>query len=302
MKRKPTLIILAAGMGSRYGGLKQLDQMGPGGETIMDYSVHDAMRAGFGKVVFVIRRDFEEAFKERFINNISDHIEVDYVFQEMTDLPRAFAVPDGRTKPWGTNHAVWAARKAVTEPFAVINADDFYGADAFIVMANYLSKIDNNSSAYVMVGYPVSNTLSEHGTVNRGVCEVDADGFLQTVTEREAIGRVSGEIQYEENGAKYIIAENTPVSMNMWGFSPKYFEQAESDFIDFLTQHGNELKSEFYIPSTVTHLIETKQATVQVLDTKARWFGVTYQDDKQQTMKRIGQMIADGEYPKNLWT
>lgn len=301
MNIKPTLMILAAGMGSRYGGLKQLDQMGPGGETIMDYSVYDARRAGFGKVVFVIRRDFEQAFKERFVDKISDYIAVDYVFQEMADLPNSHIVPEGRTKPWGTNHAVWAARNAIGEPFAVINADDFYGADAFKVMAGYLSKLDLDDVSYAMVGYPVTNTLSEHGTVNRGVCEVDQNRYLLSVTEREGIGRIDGKIQFECNGAKHSIDENVPVSMNMWGFSPKYFKQTESDFLTFLAHHGHELKSEFYIPSTVTNLIESKQASVQVLDTTARWFGVTYQEDKEQTMHRIRQMIADGEYPKNLW-
>lgn len=301
MNIKPTLLILAAGMGSRYGGLKQLDQMGPGGETIMDYSVYDALQAGFGKVVFVIRADFEEAFKDRFIEHISKHMEVDYVFQSMTDLPDSFTVPQGRTKPWGTNHAVWAARDTVNESFAVINADDFYGADSFKVIAKYLSGLALDSNSYAMVGYPVANTLSEHGTVNRGVCVVDENKLLQSVSEREGISRADGEISFELEGAKNIIDAHVPVSMNMWGFSPKYFQQTEADFITFLSEHGNELKSEFYIPTTVTNLIESKNATVEVLNTSAQWFGVTYQEDKAQTMKRINEMIAHGQYPEKLW-
>jgi len=296
---KPTLMILAAGMGSRYGGLKQLDQMGPNGETIMDFSVYDAMRAGFGKVVFIIRKDFEEAFKERFISRISGGIETDYVFQDMNDLPGNYSAPEGRTKPWGTNHAVWAARNAVNGPFAVINADDFYGADAFKVMASYLQKLENSSSEYCMVGYPVVNTLSEYGTVNRGVCEVDNKNHLVSVTEREAIGWQGEQIISNEDGQ--IVNKNAQVSMNMWGFSPYYFEQTEADFIEFLEESGAEMKSEFYIPSTVTNLIQSGNATVEVLDTTAQWFGVTYKEDKEQTMKRISEMIDKGEYPKSLW-
>ncbi|MFO7862844.1 MAG: sugar phosphate nucleotidyltransferase [Salinivirgaceae bacterium] len=299
---KPTLLILAAGMGSRYGGLKQLDQMGPSGETIMDYSVFDALRAGFGKVVFVIRRDFEEAFKERFIEKMKGYIEVDYVFQEMTDLPNGYNVPEGRTKPWGTNHAVWAARKVINEPFAVINADDFYGADAFKVIGDYLQTIANDSTRYVMVGYPVANTLSEHGTVNRGVCNVDDNQKLVSVTECEGISKNNDVIGYENENQFQKIPHNARVSMNMWGFSPYYFDQTETDFLAFLDEHGAEMKSEFYIPATVTNLIQSDEATVKVLDTTAKWFGVTYQEDKEQTTKRIQQMIKDGEYPQNLWS
>ncbi len=296
---KPTLMILAAGMGSRYGGLKQLDQMGPNGETIMDYSIFDAIRAGFDEVVFVIRKDFEQAFKERFINNISSKIKTNYVFQELDDLPGEFSAPEGRQKPWGTNHAVWAARNAVKKPFAVINADDFYGADAYQVMSEYLQKLGSESTNYCMVGYPVTNTLSEHGTVNRGVCNVDDQNHLVTVTEREAIGWKNNQIVSEEDGND--VDRSALVSMNMWGFSPNYFKQTEADFIEFLEVHGQELKSEFYIPSTVTNLIEMQKATVEVLSTTAQWFGVTYKADKEQTQKRIQEMISNGEYPENLW-
>ena len=298
-KKKPTLIILAAGMGSRYGGLKQLDQMGPNGETIMDYSVYDALRAGFGKVVFVIRKDFEEAFKARFIHKISDKIATDYVFQELSDLPEGFKVPEGRTKPWGTNHAVWAARNAVNEPFAVINADDFYGADAFKVMAQYLERLESDSTEYSMVGYPVTNTLSEHGTVNRGVCKVDEKRHLINVTEREAIGWKNDKITSEKDGGE--VPQNAQVSMNFWGFSQHYFKQSGEDFIRFLKAEGNELKSEFYIPATVTNLIEQQKATVKVLDTTAQWFGVTYKADKEATIQRIQEMIAQNIYPEKLW-
>lgn len=296
---KPTLMILAAGMGSRYGGLKQLDQMGPNGETIMDFSVYDAMRAGFGKVVFVIRKDFVEAFKDRFISKISGDIETDYVFQDINDLPGGYSAPEGRTKPWGTNHAVWAARNIVNEPFAVINADDFYGADAFQVMSSYLQKLENSSTAYCMVGYPVVNTLSEYGTVNRGVCDLDENKHLVSVTEREAIGWKDDKIISNEDGTE--VNKKAQVSMNMWGFSPNYFKQTETDFIEFLEKSGLEMKSEFYIPSTVTNLIQSGKATVEVLGTTAQWFGVTYKEDKEQTMKRISEMIEKGEYPASLW-
>lgn len=296
---KPTLMVLAAGMGSRYGGLKQLDQMGPNGETIMDFSVYDAKRAGFGKVVFIIRKDFENAFKDRFISKIAGEIETDYIFQDMNDLPGEFSAPGGRTKPWGTNHAVWAARKVVDEPFAVINADDFYGADAFKAMASYLNNLENDSTAYCMVGYPVVNTLSQHGTVNRGVCEVDSKSHLVSVTERESIGWKGDQIVSNDDGME--VDRNAQVSMNMWGFSPYYFQQTEVDFIEFLKEKGAEMKSEFYIPSTVTNLIQSGSATVEVLNTTAQWFGVTYKEDKEQTMKRIASMIENGEYPNSLW-
>ncbi|PLX22388.1 MAG: nucleotidyltransferase, partial [Salinivirgaceae bacterium] len=244
-------------------------------------------------------KDFEEAFKQRFISRISGGIETDYVFQDMNDLPGNYSAPEGRTKPWGTNHAVWAARNAVNGPFAVINADDFYGADAFKVMASYLQKLENSSSEYCMVGYPVVNTLSEYGTVNRGVCEVDNKNHLVSVTEREAIGWQGEQIISIEDGQ--IVNKNAQVSMNMWGFSPYYFEQTEADFIEFLEESGAEMKSEFYIPTTVTNLIQTGKATVEVLGTTAQWFGVTYKEDKEQTMKRIAEMIDKGEYPKSLW-
>lgn len=297
---KPTLMILAAGMGSRYGGLKQLDTMGPDGETIMDYSIYDAIQADFGKVIFVIREDFEQAFKERFIDKISNKVKTDYAFQKLNDLPDQFTVPENRQKPWGTNHAVWAARQLINEPFAVINADDFYGRDAFRVMAQYLKKLELQSTAYAMVGYPVANTLSEHGTVNRGVCNIDSSNRLVSVTEREAIGWKNNKIVSEKDQKE--VDKNARVSMNMWGFSPYYFKQTEADFIKFLEAHGKALKSEFYIPSTVTSLIQNNKATVEVLDTSAKWFGVTYKEDKTKTTERIREMIARGEYPEQLWT
>jgi len=214
-------------------------------------------------------------------------------------LPDHFSSPEGRQKPWGTNHAVWAARSTIKKPFAVINADDFYGADAYKVMSAYLQNLKSNSTNYCMVGYPVTNTLSEHGTVNRGVCNVDDQNHLVTVTEREAIGWKNNKIVSEEDGND--VDRNALVSMNMWGFSPNYFKQTEADFIEFLEAHGQELKSEFYIPSTVTNLIESDKATVEVLSTTAKWFGVTYKADKEQTQKRIQEMISNGEYPENLW-
>ncbi|MFO7939506.1 MAG: nucleotidyltransferase [Bacteroidales bacterium] len=298
---KPTLMILAAGMGSRYGGLKQMDSMGPSGETLMDYSVYDALQAGFGKVVFVIRKDIEADFREMFVDKIGKHMLVEYVIQDLHDLPEDYKVPEGRQKPWGTGHAILAAREVIKEPFAVINADDFYGRDAFVVMADYLSKQPVEGTDYCMVGYPLVNTLSEHGTVNRGVCHVNQQGHLVEVNERIGLGWQDNTVGFEQDGQWVEVLPRTIVSMNMWGFTPKYFEQSQADFIRFLQAHGNELKSEFFIPSTVSKLIQEEACTVTVLKTSAKWFGITYQEDRVATVAKMQEMVAAGEYPEKLW-
>ena len=249
---KPTLFILAAGMGSRYGGLKQLDGVGPSGETIMDYSVFDAIRAGFGKIVFVIRHDFEEDFKQKVLSKYENHIKVELCFQDLNALPAGFTCPEGRTKPWGTNHAVLMGKEFINEPFAVINADDFYGRDGFAVLGRALTEMTGKKNDYCMVGYRVGNTLSESGTVNRGVCATNSENYLTTVVERTGIGCEGDKIVFEdENGNKQELDANIPVSMNMWGFTPDYFEYSEEYFINFLKEFGQEMKSEFYIPTII---------------------------------------------------
>lgn len=298
---KPTLLVLAAGMGSRYGGLKQMDGVGPNGETIMDYSVFDAARAGFGKVTFVIRRSFEKAFKEAFANRFKGHIDVDFVYQEIEDVPEGLSYNTERTKPWGTGHAVLVATSAIKEPFAVINADDFYGADAFNVMVSFLTKNKKNTNHYVMVGYRLGNTLSESGPVSRGVCTVDENHTLKTVVERTHIERSGGIIFYKDGTAKVDIAENELVSMNFWGFTPDFFTHLEQQFKDFLKESGKSLTSEFYIPTAVNNLINGQKAEVEVLQTTAKWFGVTYQDDRNSAILSINNLIKKGEYPSKLW-
>lgn len=299
---KPTLFVLAAGMGSRYGGLKQLDGLGPNGETIMDYSIYDAIRAGFGKVVFVIRRVFEADFREKIVSKYADRIPVELVFQELDNLPAGFTVPEGREKPWGTNHAVLMGKDVINEPFAVINADDYYGRESFQVLADYLKSIEGTEGKYAMVGYRVSNTLSESGSVARGVCETNEQGFLTKVTERTKILREEdGVIRFIEEDGKTALDENTPVSMNMWAFTPDYFRYSEQCFVEFLKEHGNELKSESYIPSLVDELIHSGKATCRVLDTPSRWFGVTYATDRPQVVEKFAQLVKDGVYPSPLF-
>lgn len=299
---KPTLFVLAAGMGSRYGGLKQLDGLGPNGETIMDYSIFDAIRGGFGKLVFVIRKSFEQDFREKIISKYENHIPVEVVFQDLNDLPAGFKCPEGREKPWGTNHAVMMGSKVIKEPFAVINADDFYGRDSFAVLGKALSEMDGKKNDYCMVGYRVGNTLSESGSVARGVCETNKDGYLTGVVERTAIEKIDGDIQFkDEKGNKVVIAENTPVSMNMWGFTPDYFEHSEQYFINFLKENIDKPKSEFFIPLVVNELITKGIATVKVLDTTSKWFGVTYAADRQGVVDKIQALVDAGEYPAKLF-
>ena len=298
---KPTLLVLAAGMGSRYGGLKQLDGLGPHGETIMDYSIYDAVRGGFGKVVFVIRKDFEQDFREKVLAKYENHIPVEVVFQSLDKLPEGFVCPVERTKPWGTNHAVLMGRETIREPFAVINADDFYGRDGFRVLGEWLSKAADENR-YCMVGYRVGNTLSESGTVSRGICRTDAEGYLTGVVERTDIARVDGKITFTgDDGAPATTDETTPVSMNMWGFTPDYFRYSEEMFRRFLAEHIDEPKSEFYIPTVVNDLIVKGKASVEVLDTTAKWFGVTYAEDRPGVVSKIRALVAAGEYPEKLW-
>ena len=298
---KPTLFILAAGMGSRYGGLKQLDGLGPNGETIMDYSVFDAMRAGFGKVVFVIRKDFEEDFRNVVLSKYADHVPCEVCFQGIDNLPEGFTRNPERTKPWGTNHAVLMAKDIIKEPFMVINADDFYGKESFEVMAKFLLDVNGQEGKYCMAGYRVGNTLSEHGTVSRGVCATDKMGFLTDVVERTAIENKNGHVVYQDNGVDVEIPFETPVSMNMWGFTPEYFTYAEEAFKAFLTENAQELKAEFYIPTLVNDMIKAGKATCQVLDTTAKWFGVTYADDRQMVVDKIQALVDAGIYPNKLF-
>lgn len=302
---KPTLVVLAAGMGSRYGSLKQMDGVGPCGEAIIDYSIYDAIRAGFGKVVFVIRHSFAEDFKAMFnAERFGGRIGVEYVYQEMDYLPEGFSVPEGREKPWGTNHAVMMAEKAVHEPFAVINADDFYGKDAYEVIGSYLGTLEGSRNNYCMVGYEVCKTLSENGTVSRGVCELTSDGYLKSMVERTKIERnAEGTIVFHDLGTDEPLDENTPVSMNLFGFTPDYFEYSRHEFVNFLKRPEimANPKSEFFIPLMVNSLIGSGTAKMKVLHTSAKWFGVTYKEDKPALMAKIEALVADGVYPRNLW-
>lgn len=293
---------MAAGMGSRYGSLKQMDGVGPNGEAIIDYSVYDAIRAGFGKVVFVIRHSFADDFREVFNAERFGHkIEVEYVYQELENLPEGFVKPEERIKPWGTNHAVMMAAEAIDTPFAVINADDFYGRDAYAVIGRYLAELEASEGRYCMVGYEVCKTLSENGTVSRGVCTVDQNGNLTSMVERTKIERVDGTIVFHDEGADEPLAENTPVSMNLFGFTPDYFRHSEAYFKEFLAANISNLKSEFFIPLMVNKVISDGTATMRVLSTTSNWFGVTYKEDKPQLMAKLEELINAGEYPRNLW-
>ena len=298
---KPTLFVLAAGMGSRYGGLKQIDGLGPSGETIMDYSVYDALRAGFGKVVFVIRKDFEEAFRKAVISKYADKVPCEVCFQSVDKVPEGCTYNPERTKPWGTNHAVLMAKDLIKEPVAVINADDFYGRESFQVLADYLKSVEGTTGKYCMVGYRVANTLSENGSVSRGVCATDENGYLTDVVERTKIEKVGDKIIYTEDGVDTEISPNSPVSMNMWGFTPEYFEYVEKAFVEFLQARGQELKSEFYIPTLVNEMIRSGEATCKVLDTTSKWFGVTYAEDRPQVVMKINNLVKEGVYPEKLF-
>jgi len=302
---KPTLLLLAAGMGSRYGGLKQLDGLGPNGETIMDYSIYDAIQSGFGKIVFVIRKDFEQEFRDKVLSKYEGHIPAELCFQALEDLPEGFKVPEGRQKPWGTNHAVLMAKDIIKEPFCVINCDDFYNRDCFKVIGKFLSEIPEGSkNRYAMVGFRVGNTLSDNGTVARGICSKNAEENLTTVVERTEIERHDEGVQYKDEKGEWVtVADNTPVSMNVWGFTPDYFTYSEEYFKEFLSEPKNmsNLKAEFFIPLMVNKLINEKTATVKVLDTTSKWFGVTYAADRQSVVDKIQSLIDAGVYPAKLF-
>lgn len=298
-----SLLVLAAGMGSRYGGLKQLDEVGPSGETIIDYSIYDALRAGFDKIVFIIRPDIEEAFKAQIGARYEGKVEVAYAFQELNALPDGFSVPEGRVKPWGTGQAILCAADVVQEPFAVINGDDFYGADSFKVAADYLRQAkDTDVADYSMVSFILRNTLSDFGSVCRGVCSCNDDEQLVTVTECCGIERKGdGAVYTDDAGKTHEFSGDEPVSMNMWGFTPSIFESIRQQFIAFLNERGQEEKSEFYIPSVVNTMLQAQTAQVQVLKSSAQWFGVTYREDKQHVQESIAKMCTDGQYPSPLW-
>ncbi len=293
---QPTLLVLAAGMGSRYGGLKQLDPVGPSGETILDYAVFDAIRAGFGRVVFVIRRDFEDAFRTQVGAKYAGRIAVEYAFQSIDDLPAGFTPPAGREKPWGTGHAVWSARRAVSTPFAVIGADDFFGRDAFDKLAGFFTTASPSTPPhYAMVGYRLANTLSENGAVSRGVCTLTADGTLERVVEQTGILRT-------DVGSGKTYTGNETVSMNCWAFTPELFAALDRQFTAFLQARGGELKSEFYLPEAVSEQIAAGEASVQVVLTTASWFGVTYREDKPRVQSALADLVARGEYPERLFS
>ncbi len=298
---KPTLLILAAGMGSRFGGLKQVEPIGPNGEAIIDYSIYDAIRAGFGKVVFIIRESFADAFKEKFDAKLKGKIEVEYVFQELDILPKGFKLPEGREKPWGTAHAILMAKDVINEPFCALNADDFYGANAYKVMADFLTSSEDDTE-YSMVGYQLNNTLSDFGSVSRGICDVDENQNLLKIVETiKIVKRENQVISIEEDGSETMLTGYESASMNNWGFKPSIFEKLETKFTEFLKTEIDKPKSEMYIPSVVFELINEKQATAKVLEANSPWFGVTYQDDKPIVVNKIKKLIEQGEYPENLW-
>lgn len=298
---KPTLFILAAGMGSRYGGLKQLDGLGPSGETIMDYSVYDALRAGFGKIIFVIRHDFEQEFRDKIISKYEGHVPVEVAFQDINTLPEGFNPNPERSKPWGTNHAVLMGKDAIKEPFGVINADDYYGADSFRILGDFLRSVEGKKNCYCMIGFNIENTLSENGGVSRGLCEVDANGYLTGVKECHGIERKDGKLIQVVEGENVPFPENASVSMNMWGFTPDYFDYSEKAFVEFLKEHGNDLKTEFYIPSVVNDLINDGTVTLKVEQTPSRWFGVTYAADRDATVAQFKKLVDEGLYPTPLF-
>ncbi len=304
LMKKPALIILAAGMGSRYGGLKQLDHFGPNGESIIDYSIYDALQAGFGKIVFVIRKSFQERFRSLFDPKLQDKVQVVYVHQELDQLPEGYELPEGRTKPWGTGHAMLAAKDAIDQPFAVINADDYYGRAAYVTLYEFLTtEAITNPCSYCMVGYQLGNTLSDHGSVSRGICQAENNTpYLKNITETHEIRRdAHGAIVHKPNSLDFDLQDDTIVSMNIWGAGPKIMDQSESYFKAFLDQHIKEPKSEFYIPLVISSLIEEKQATIKILESDARWFGVTFAPDKPIVQSKINELIDQGCYPKNLW-
>ncbi|PQJ81256.1 nucleotidyltransferase family protein [Polaribacter glomeratus] len=298
---KPTLVILAAGMGSRYGGLKQMDTFTPEGDTIIDFSLYDAVQAGFGKVVFIIRKSFEKEFKTIFNKKLSGKVAVEYVYQELEIVPEKYINLE-RVKPWGTGHALLMTKGIVKENFAIINADDFYSRQAFDAIAEQLRNTDENSYDFSMVAYSLKNTVSDNGYVSRGECTVDENGFLTDVTERVRIEKIDGVLKSEdENGVMFPIDQNTTVSMNFWGFTPKCFEFGNELFLSFLEDNKQNLKAEFYLPTIVNTMLASKKASVKVLESDSKWFGVTYSEDKEKAQKEINKLKENGVYPTKLW-
>ena len=297
-----TLVVLAAGMGSRYGGLKQIDPMGPSGETILDYSVFDALRAGFSKVVFIIRPDFEADFRNNVSSKFEHLVDVEYAFQTLDKLPSGWSVPAGREKPWGTTHAILCAADVVKENFAVINADDFYGQESYAVLNNELSSVDSFANTFSMVGFTLRNTLSDHGSVARGVCTTSENGLLTHIDEMTNLSREgSGALYTRDDGSVLSLTGDEPVSMNMWGFTPRLFDHLDRVFQEFLRTSGTELKSECFIPLTVGQLITEKHVTCKVLRSNSTWFGVTYKEDKEIVQGSIAALVEKGKYPQSLW-
>lgn len=302
MNNNPTLLILAAGMATRYGSLKQLEEFGPGGETIIDYSIYDALRAGFEKVVFVIRRSIEKEFKEVMLHRFADKIEVDFVLQELDDLPEGFDRLENREKPWGTGHAVWTAKSKINKPFAVINADDFYGYRSFELIASFL-KNTTDERRYGLIGYQMKNTLSPHGAVSRGICEISGEGYLESITEQTHIVQTKTGIELKDKDNQQISLDGDEiVSMNLMGFTPSVFPYFDSCFKEFLnTKRHESAKAEFYLPEVVNMLVKTGSASVKVLDTPEKWFGVTFPNDKPVAIEALKDLVEGGVYPENLW-
>lgn len=300
---KPALLILAAGIGSRYGGMKQIDQVGPSGEAIIDYSLYDALQAGFGKIVFVIRKEIETDIREFLKNKLTGKIDVEFVYQELDMIPEGFVCPADRIKPWGTAHAVWVAAKAIKEPFVAINADDFYGRGSYIKMAEYLiSSSHAKSTNFCMIGYQIQHTLSEHGSVSRGICEADDKSCLKAVVERTEIFRKNGGIVFrDENSHEVPISPDTLVSMNIWGFTPAIFTYIENQLSEFIKQNISNIKAELYIPKIVNDIIKNGKGNVKILPASDKWFGVTYKEDKPLAVQNIYKLIEQGIYPDNLW-
>ena len=300
-----TLVIMAAGMGSRFGGIKQLEPLGPSGEIIIDYSIYDAIEAGFNKVVFIIRKDIEKDFREVVGNHIAEHVQVEYVFQSLDDLPTGYSKPEGRVKPWGTGQAILACKDVVKEPFVVINADDYYGKEGFKKIHSYLKDLENKDSMYdyCMAGFLLGNTLSDNGTVTRGVCKTDKDGMLVTVNETFEIAK-KGEkaIGYDENDNEKVMELDTPVSMNMWGFTPEFIDELEANFTNFLDNiKEGDIKAEYLLPEIVAKMLKENKATVKVLESNDKWYGITYQEDKAKVKEYFKSLVDEGIYPNKLW-
>lgn len=297
---KPALLILAAGMASRYGSMKQIEGFGPTGETIMDYSIYDAIRAGFGKVVFIIRKDFAEDFKAIFEPKLQGKIKTEYVYQEMNSYLGELTAPAERTKPWGTGHAVLCAKDVIIEPFAVINADDFYGREAFVKAADFLIN-KCNEKTYSIIGYELEKTLSDHGSVSRGVCQVDNSHNLITINERTKIYKKDNSIVYEDEDGKHTVPSDSSVSMNFWCFHPSLFPMAEKLFLDFVKSNSANLKAEFFIPIIAEDFMDNRGGHISVIPTSSKWFGVTYKEDAPVVKACVDKLVADGEYPASLW-